>query len=487
MLLAQNDSKNDIKSSFEKFRTSMLNEYQNSRNKIMDDYREFRTKAMKEYTDFVRQAWAEFHKNAPVPVPKDEPLPPPVMPEDVKVLPIDNKPVAIKNILEPVEVLPQPHPVEPIEVSPVVDGRKVSFRFFGTCAAVRFDIEDKVRLHALDENTIADALEKMAVESHDNMIADCLEIRDRLALSDWAYINMLYALAKEIYASDENSATLLVAYLYMQSGYKMRLAMNDTRLYMLYASLHYVYEQPFFVVDDVRYYSLEQLPLSLQICEASFEKETPLSFLMASGQHFAFDPTLPHAVASVDYPDFNVEFVVNKNLLDFYCTVPTSMIGDNMYTRWAMYANTPMDTGVAEKLYPELKNKLCGFSEIEAANRILNLVQTGFEYRYDDEVWEGDRVFFPDECLFYSYNDCDDRSVLFSRLIRDVLGLDAALVFVPGHVLVAVEFKSEVNGGYIMVGDRKFTLCEPTCTNGSPVGWNNIDEGTELNVYLLER
>ena len=97
MLLAQNDSKNDIKSSFEKFRTSMLNEYQNSRNKIMDDYREFRTKAMKEYTDFVRQAWAEFHKNAPVPVPKDEPLPPPVMPEDVKVLPIDNKPVAITN------------------------------------------------------------------------------------------------------------------------------------------------------------------------------------------------------------------------------------------------------------------------------------------------------------------------------------------------------------------------------------------------------
>ena len=151
-----------------------------------------------------------------------------------------------------------------------------------------------------------------------------------------------------------------------------------------------------------------------------------------------------------------------------------------------MYANAPTDPRVVEELYPQLDAMLDGMSELEAANRILNLVQTGFQYKRDDEVWDGDRVFFPDEALFYSVNDCDDRSVLFSRLMRDVLGLDAVLVFVPGHVLVGIEFKGDVKGAYVMVGGRKFVLCEPTCTNGAPVGWNNIKEGADLNVYLLD-
>lgn len=55
---------------------------------------------------------------------------------------------------------------------------------------------------------------------------------------------------------------------------------------------------------------------------------------------------------------------------------------------------------------------------------ILNWVQTGSEYEYDDKVWRHDRAFFAEETLYYPYCDCEDRSILFSRFVRDLLGLD---------------------------------------------------------------
>ena len=34
--------------------------------------------------------------------------------------------------------------------------------------------------------------------------------------------------------------------------------------------------------------------------------------------------------------------------------------------------------------------------------------------------------------------------------------------------------------------DKEFVLCEPTCTNGAPVGWADIDSEDNLSVILLE-
>lgn len=101
--------------------------------------------------------------------------------------------------------------------------------------------------------------------------------------------------------------------------------------------------------------------------------------------------------------------------------------------------------------------------------RLLNFVQTAFVYEYDDKVWGYDRAFFTEETLYYPYCDCEDRSILFSRLVRDLVGLDVILVFYPGHLATAVCFDDEVNGDYIMVGNRKYVVCDPTYI-GAPVG-----------------
>lgn len=69
----------------------------------------------------------------------------------------------------------------------------------------------------------------------------------------------------------------------------------------------------------------------------------------------------------------------------------------------------------------------------------------------------------------FPYCDCEDRAILFTRLVRDLLGLKAALVYYPGHLASAICFTEDISGDYIMVDNAKYLICDPTYI-GTPVG-----------------
>ena len=457
------------------------------RREARKDFEDFRQEAMNEFIDFVRNPWKEFDHTPAVPVPKEEPIPPVVMPKEDKGKPLLDNPVPIKDVIKPLVVLPQPKPVMPVIEIPVTVARFVDFSFFGTKAMVRFDKNDRIKLKGIESNDIADALKLMTKERYDNMLFDCLSLRDSLHLSDWAYLQMLKALANEIEGNKTNESALLMAYLYMQSGYKMRLATDGTRLYMLYGTRHIVFDSISYSIDNERYYGIENLPSRLRICDVAFPKEKDMSLLINTVQEFNEDMSEKRNIKSKIYKDFSVSVSANKNLLEFYNTYPTSMIGDDLMTRWAMYANTPMDEGTKALLYPQLKAKLKKLSQAEAVERILNWIQTGFEYEYDNKVWGHDRAFFPEETLFYPYCDCEDRAILLTRLVRDLLGLKCILVYYPGHLASAVEFTSgNVKGDYIQLDGHKYIIADATYIN-APLGRTmpRMDNHT-AKVILLE-
>lgn len=156
--------------------------------------------------------------------------------------------------------------------------------------------------------------------------------------------------------------------------------------------------------------------------------------------------------------------------MDFYDTYPTSMIGENLVSRWAMYANTPMSESVRQQIYPSLRAAIQNCDQLTAVNKLLNFVQTGFKYEYDDKVWGHDRAFFAEESLYYPYCDCEDRSILFTRLVRDLLGLKCILIYYPGHLASAVEFTaSGISGDYIQLNGKTFIIADGTYIN-APVG-----------------
>lgn len=436
---------------------------------ITDDFNNFRRQSMEKFAEFVKNPWREFEETKPVPAPAPSPVPPVIMEED-KVKPVEEKPIVIEEVVEPINDAPQPQPVEPIEEVPVVSPSFLKFSFFGTGDKVRVNKANLPLLRNVDEHSVAAMMKELSKDEYDNLIVDCLKIRESRKLSDWAYLQMLNIIANEAYPDRYNEAQLLMAYLYLQSGYKMRLASDGEKLYMLFASKHLIYEKPSFAVDGESYYCIDELPNRLYICQSSFPNEKGLSLLVNGNQMLAYNGSDSRSISSEKYPSMKFDVAVNKNLMDFYSTYPTSTLDGNVMTRWAIYANTPMDTNISSTLYPKLKDLLKDKSELEATNMLLNLLQTGFKYEYDDKVWGCDRAFFPEESLYYPYCDCEDRAILLTRLVRDVLGLNCLLVYYPGHLAAAIEYSEDsVKGDCITLDGHKYIIADPTYIN-APVG-----------------
>ena len=458
--------------------------YEEFKQKSRQEYNEFRDEANRQYAEFMLTAWKQYKTLPVIPKPKDEDVKPVVISEGDKEKNIESNPIEIEEIVKPPVPEPQPVPVAPIREEPEID-KKYVFTFYGVSCSVRMNDNAKFSMPDYNVEQMSATWKKLSDGTCNNTIRDCLEHRIRLQLSDWAYINFLEILSENIYGKS-NEAVFLMSYIYCQSGYMMRLGVSDNKLYMLYASTHAIYNMPYFQIDGVNYYPYKCNEKTMHICDVSFPEERPLSLMISSNQNFGYSATKSRTLNSERYKDLSVEVSVNKNLIDFYNTYPSSEVDDNFMTRWAMYANTPMEKEVVETLYPKLRQYISGLSEKEAVERILNWVQTAFVYGYDDKVWGQDRAFFAEESLYYPFCDCEDRSILFTRLVRDLLNLDCILIYYPGHLASAVSFSDKVDGDYIMLDNKRFIVCDATYI-GAPVGMTMPGmDNKKANVILLD-
>lgn len=472
-------------------KVSVVGNFRQWKEQMLDDYQNFRKKMLHDYADFLRNPWEESQCEPPMPFPpkREEDVTPPVVPIEDKVQPKEDSPIVIEEIVKPVTVEPQPEPISPIEEVPMQEEEKKTFTFFGTKEEVRFTNEMKFNLKGLSENKVADAIEVLSEEKYDNLIKDCLSIRKSRKLCDWAYLHMLKAVTSELMGNGSNEATLLMAYIYMQSGYRMRLAHDGHRLYMLYACKHKIYNAVAYEIDGLLYYGIETLPDRLSICRAAFPKEKSMSLYIADVPELDYVPTPPSVHKSNCDRDIEISFSANKNALDFYTSYPSSEIGENFITRWAMYANMPMPEKVQEQVYPKLKTCIDGADQLTAVNRLLNWVQTGFAYEFDYTVWGHDRAFFPEESLHYPYCDCEDRSILLTRIVRDLLGLKCLLVYYPGHLASAIAFTDGMpKGDFIEYQGTKYYIADGTILGaGAPVGYTMPEmDNTSAKVILLK-
>ena len=470
------------------------NSYQDDYNSFVKDaqkeYNDFRKKAFKEYTDFVRQAWKEYGVEPPIEQPEEQEVEPMLVPDaDVETASwfsklfrrknkaeernLDNQTkgnrkrnekgtsLKYKEVITRIPPKPQPQPLSEVQQASDNANTYKCFKIFGTEIRVRIGENCRFLLSGTSENEVADALQEFTKPQFDNLLFDCLEMRKKYQMSDWAYYQMLVALTNIFYGKDTNEANLVLGFLFSQSGYKVRLARSENELQVLIASEHLIYNTPYIRIDEDKYYIFNDKKL-VSVCSAKYPKEGAMSLRINAAQNLAKDPSPERTITSRKNPDFSFTITSNKNFMDFFDTYPPSCINDNFMTRWAMYANTPLEKEIKEQLINPMKEKLKGLSQKDVVQQMLWWVQTGFQYNYDENVWGRDRTFFGEETLFYPYCDCEDRSILLSHLVRDILGLNVILIYYPGHLAMAVNFTEEVNGDYIMYDNMKFVVCDPT-------------------------
>ena len=248
-----------------------------------------------------------------------------------------------------------------------------------------------------------------------------------------------------------------------------------------------LYGFPYFEIQGQNYYVLDEIDNdNVKVFTDNFPATMhPMRITIEHENRFADELSPVRTLASERYPEVSVEVASNLNTISFYNDYPLAFVNNDMRTKWRFYANVPISHNAREAMYPKLRRMLAGKTELQAVNILLNFVQTAFVYEYDEKVWGGDRSFFADESVYYPYCDCEDRSILFSRLVRDLVGLDVVLIYYPGHLASAVKFNEEVTGDYITCEGVRYTICDPTYIN-APVGMTmpDMDNSSAFVVIL---
>lgn len=435
-------------------------EFQEIRKELLDEFDTFRREANAAYVKALSEPWEEFQVYPAKEIPRlPEPVAPPVLQPADTISSGESEIIADTVIYSAGVNLEIPDIREQLEV--METGQSVfSFHYYG--APLQFHYQGApVSLVAVREKEVGQ-LWKCFSETHFSpLLLDMLNYREKMQMNDWAY----YLLTKKIAAhfqalKDEGARTVFQHFLLVQSGYDARLGRADGQLVLLIAIRENVYAHPYFKLGDTPYYVMSgKRPAAL---ETLFSYRQPdkqddprqLSLLLKQPLLLPLNPRAFKRTAG----GLDVEGTVNLNRIQFLNDYPSC--------DYTVYADAAIDDVLYRPLVDNLRKMLAGKQTRDALNTLLAWVQSGFAYQTDEQQFGRERSFFVEENFYYPSNDCEDRAILFSNLVRSLFRLKVVLLDYPGHVATAVYLPQET-GDFVRIDGEKYLVCDPTCINAT--------------------
>lgn len=313
----------------------------------------------------------------------------------------------------------------------------------------------------LRENAIANAYEAMCAADHKELLADCRQVKKDLNLNDWGLFLLVRDVSKSLCA-DDNAAVVMQQFMLNELGYKSKMARSGDRdrLLLFVATDCKIYGKPYFTAQDgTDYYcTTNDNVRRFYMCQENSPKAKS-KLDMHINQALSLNADKVNSVHANRAGTVTVSVDVPKSLMEFYNSVPQC--------DYSTYVNAEVNPSVANSVLSTLAPLVDGKNEQDAANLLINFVQTGFKYATDEEQFGYEKPFFVEELFYYPYCDCEDRAVLYSYLVRNLLKLDVVLLDYPNHIATAVCFNDNIAGDFVTVGGKKYTVCDPTYIGAS--------------------
>lgn len=353
-------------------------------------------------------------------------------------------------------------PVSSTPTSPLYRAnRDAKIAYGGLAFYLNNSLNRKCSLNGLNENAIADAYEALCNSDYKPLLADCAQIRKDLRLNDWGVFTLVRQVA-DTYCGTANESIVMQQFLLNEMGYKARMARKATedKMMLFVATDCSIYAHPYITLNGQNYYNLSGNNEQCQFYMC--QKDSPKA-KNSVGMQLKEAPLFPGTVVSSTHQAkgsaARVTVDVPKALMDFYKDYPQC--------DYSVYFNAPVNAAMENRILSSLAPLVQGRNEADAANILINFVQTAFQYQTDGQQFGYEKPFFVEELFYYPYSDCEDRAMLFSYLVRKLLGLDVVLLDYPEHIATAVRFNGNVSGDYLMVNGRKYIVCDPTYIGAS--------------------
>jgi len=440
-------------------RTQDFQKFQGARDR---QFQEFKDERDREFTAFLKEHWRKMRLLEGMV--RDDTPKPDVIP---KVKPIDRpKPTPqLPRIRPPAPVVVPPSP-PPAPVIPA-DGTRIKVTFYGHRLSFRIDRAFKASVgYTINKQAISDYWAKLSRADYEPLLEQLNAQRQALRLNDWAYLLLVRELVKKLHPNRYNEQVLITWFIFAKDEYRARIAYDNKQIYLFMPTKQPLYAVSYFTFDGQRYYVIPVDGSNKQQFEQvrTYDSHYP-------GANKVLDMHISTAVVTSPkrgkkrltfrYGEKNYPIKINydRHTVDFLNTYPQLDIG--------MYFISTVRPETGKQLLEQLKPLVTGQSELEAVNRLLRFVQTAFEYKTDKEQFNEENYLFPEETLFYPYSDCEDRSILFAWLVRNLLDLKVVGLDYPGHIAAAVHFNGNVNGdGFIYRGER-YVITDPTFINAN--------------------
>ncbi|MCA1927740.1 MAG: hypothetical protein LDL13_03700 [Calditerrivibrio sp.] len=427
---------------------------------VKGGFQEFKNQQDKEFYEYLKNSWEEFKSFSAI---KRDEKPKinkaPVVRENVK-LKLDKERVKVVNDINYVnenspEVSEDSQPTKEFLVKD--DG----LLFYGINLSINPKNYGKLVTLPIKGEKIAEAWKKLATSDTDILIKQIISNGKKQNFSDWAYFKLVKSISNFVYSDSYNDRILFSWFLISKLGYDVKIGYNSARVFLMVPSKQLIYGAQFFNFNGVRYYIL-------------FSDVKNIGSLYSySGKHsdaekfFVFD--IKDNVKS-KFSRRDLSFIYDGKRYNFeveYDIFNVTFYNDFPQTDLSVYYNADVSKHLVNTVVDSMRNLVKGKSEAEAVNIILRFVQTAFKYKTDQEQFGYEKYFLPDETLHYPYSDCEDRSILFSYLVKNILGLKVVLLEYPGHIATAVRFNDDVGGDRLKIENDIYVICDPTYINAN--------------------
>jgi hypothetical protein len=427
-------------------------------------YNNYKKTIDEEFSSMLKKDWEAFElmKN-PTPYKKPKPIKLPTIKkivnlpkkEIIKSPKITSKPIPKKKI-KVIKKITQVRPKENFSLA--------KFKFYNNNITIQYDKNIKFNLRKIDQISISNYWEILSKSSHQILLKQIDTISKQFSLNDWAKYQLIYKLGTTIY-QDKNIANLFSWFVLSKLNYDTKVGYSENNIYLLSTIKHKVYQVAFLNIKNQKYYILTQKgrlqsikPIYTYIQnypqankKLSFESNKPIKlYNNIKEKKLSF---------SYDNQKYTINVKYSKELIEFYKTFPQS--------DYEVYFDSKKSPILSNTLLSSLQKVIKNKSELEAANILLRFTQTAFRYKTDPEQFKYEKVLFPEETIFYPYSDCEDRSIMFSFLVKNLLNLDVVGIKYKDHLCTAVRFNSKVKGDNFIKDGKIYTISDPTYINAN--------------------